>query len=114
MSESNPLTPGLDSAQPPIVYQSQPLIPHPPITTEERVAVLTRLLDPNDSFYLPVQSKNITALINFYEEGKITVNDEAFVVDGHIASREECITAEKAIFLEGQLDLTSACLIDDR
>lgn len=57
--------------------------------------MLTRILDPNDSLYLLAQSKNTTALISLYKEGMITVNDEVFVVDGHIASREECIAAKK-------------------
>ncbi|KAJ5207642.1 hypothetical protein N7449_002021 [Penicillium cf. viridicatum] len=103
MSKSNPPISDLDSAQPPIIHQPQPFIPHPPITTEERVAVLTRILDPNDSLYLPAQSKNITALISFYKEGRITVNDEVFVVDGHIASREDCIAAKKPYFWEVSL-----------
>ncbi|KAJ5199228.1 hypothetical protein N7491_000215 [Penicillium cf. griseofulvum] len=103
MSKSNPPTSDLDSTQPAIIHQSQPFIPYPPITTEKRVAVLSRMLVPNDSLYQPAQSKNITALISFYKEGRITVNDEVFVVDGHIASREECIAAKKPYFWEVNL-----------
>ncbi|KAJ6137126.1 hypothetical protein N7471_003612 [Penicillium samsonianum] len=75
-------------------------MPRPPITTEERVAVLTRVLDPNDSLYLPNQTTNIVTLIDLYNKGMITVDDEVFVVDGRVASREECIAAKKPYFWE--------------
>jgi hypothetical protein len=104
MSSPNPTRSDPESEKPPpIIYQSQPFIPRPPITTEERVAVLTRVLDPNDSLYLPTQSKNIIALIDLYNKGIITVDDEVFVVDGRIASREECIAAKKPYFWEVSL-----------
>lgn len=103
MSQSNLPTSDSDSTQPRILHEDLPFTPRPPITTEERVAVLSRILVPGDSLYMPEQEKNITALISLYKEGKITVNDEVFVVDGRLASKEECIAAKKPHFWEVSL-----------
>ncbi|KAJ5945406.1 hypothetical protein N7516_005574 [Penicillium verrucosum] len=101
MSQSK--TSDSDSTQPRILHENLPFTPRPPITTEERVAVLSRFLVPGDSLYMPEQEKNITALISLYKEGKITVNDEVFMVDGRIASREEYIAVKKPSFWEVSL-----------
>ncbi|KOS39432.1 hypothetical protein ACN38_g9726 [Penicillium nordicum] len=97
MSQSK--TSDSDSTKPRILHENLPFTPTP-ITTDERVAVLSRFLVPGDSLYMPEQEKNTTALISLYKEGKITVNDEVFMVDGRIASREEYIAVKKPSFWE--------------
>lgn len=100
MSQSK--TSDSDSTKPRILHENLPFTPTP-ITTDERVAVLSRFLVPGDSLYMPEQEKNTTALISLYKEGKITVNDEVFMVDGRIASREEYIAVKKPSFWEVSL-----------
>ncbi|KOS48141.1 hypothetical protein ACN38_g888 [Penicillium nordicum] len=49
---------------------------------------------------MPEQEKNVTTLIRLYKEGKITVNDEIFVADGRLVSKEEYITTKAPCFWE--------------
>ncbi|KAJ5794338.1 hypothetical protein N7457_000937 [Penicillium paradoxum] len=100
MSNSNTTNFNPESSESTRIIQSQPFRPRPPITTEERIAVFKRLLDPNDSLYTPSQLNNVTAVVHLYQQGNITVDDEIFVVDGHIASEEECIAAKNPYFWE--------------
>ncbi|KAF9252770.1 hypothetical protein CBS147333_2979 [Penicillium roqueforti] len=86
--------------QPPAEFWEQPRLPRPPPTNEQRAAALARVLDPNDPLYRPSQAKNVATVIELYQNGTITVNDEVFVVDGRVASQEECIAAKKPYFCE--------------
>ncbi|KAJ5944866.1 hypothetical protein N7516_005034 [Penicillium verrucosum] len=103
MPQSNLPTSDSDSKQPRILHENLPIKPRPQITTEERIAVLSRFLVPGDPLYMPEQEKNVTTLIRLYKEGKITVNDEIFMADGHLVSKEEYITAKAPSFWEVSL-----------
>ena len=89
--------------QPPAEFWEQPRLPRPPPTNEQRAAALARALDPKDSLYRPKQLKNIATVVELYKNGSITVNDEVYVVDGIVASQEECIAAKKPYFWEVSL-----------
>lgn len=89
--------------QPPAEFWEQPRLPRPPPTNEQRAAALARVLDPNDPLYRSSQAKNVATVIELYQNGTITVNDEVFVVGGRVASQEECIAAKKPYFCEVSL-----------
>ncbi|KAJ5893473.1 hypothetical protein N7495_005164 [Penicillium taxi] len=64
-------------------------IPSPPMTEAERATLLKPLIDPKSDSYTANHAKNLTKVIELYETGQLTVNDEIWVVDGELVSKEE-------------------------
>lgn len=83
--------------------KTSPLNPAHKSLPRREFAVLSRFLVPGDPLYMPEQEKNVTTLIRLYKEGKITVNDEIFVADGRLVSKEEYITTKAPCFWEVSL-----------
>ena len=82
-----------------------PSVPHPspPITKEQRVAVLRRALDSNDPLYLAKQSVNIQHLITLYESGELRIGEEAYIMAGEKVTCEACKASTIPYFHEVSL-----------
>ncbi|MCJ1333913.1 hypothetical protein MMC10_010619 [Thelotrema lepadinum] len=75
-------------------------IPYLPITPQDRIDVLKRALDPEDSIYLPHQKSNIEALISMYERGEVHVDQKLWVMEGRLVTEEEYLKPRAPYFHE--------------
>ncbi|KAI4148192.1 MAG: hypothetical protein LQ340_005188 [Diploschistes diacapsis] len=75
-------------------------VPRPPITVQERIAVLKRALDPKDFLYSLKQAKNVEAVIRLYEDGKLQIGEEVWISDGAVVQKEEYEHTGKHYFHE--------------
>ena len=63
-------------------------IPPLPVTPADRIKVLKRGLDPNDSIYLPKQKANLEEVIRMYEEGELNVGQEVYLMEGRLVTKD--------------------------
>ncbi|KAJ5894034.1 hypothetical protein N7495_005725 [Penicillium taxi] len=81
--------------------KAPPYILPPPPTVEERVAFLKHVLDLTDPIYGHRQEMNIQLVIELYENGAVTTDDDVWVSGGRrVTNYEECLATKQPSFHE--------------
>ena len=78
-------------------------LPPPPVTVEQRLAVLRRALDERDILYSHKQQDNLKALIHLYTSKQIDVDCDLYLMRGVVVSKEKCDNPEATYFHEVSL-----------